>query len=221
MESDYNILKQITPENANPYLIPIGYFEGLASAILLKINGNQNIYQIPENYFAGLSNSILGKIKQETDVEVELQEIAPLLNKINKQNVYTIQSNYFENVKLINPDLGKTGSLKNRNFSWLRYAVAAALIGVFSFGALKLLNKPASIENDLQASIQNISDSDLKNELDSDKFSIASIEEAALITPWQSIADLQEEIKYIPDEEIEVYINDNNIIDVATNSSNS
>ncbi len=221
MESEYNILKQITPDNKSPYLIPFGYFDGLAATILLKINGKQDTYCVPNNYFNNLPTDILTKVKLQNELHNEIQEIAPLLSKINKKDVYNVPLDYFDKTVFAPINHPKVVSIKNRKLILIKYTVAAVLIGIVSFVGISLLNRPASIENDLQASIQNISDSDLKNELENDKISNISTDENVLIAPWQNITDLQEEIKYIPDTDIEVYLNDNIIIDETTISSNS
>jgi hypothetical protein len=63
----------------------------------LSANSN-NPYSVPEGYFDGLATSVLAKIKGETPVPVteELAQLSPLLAGISKRMPYAVPENYFE-----------------------------------------------------------------------------------------------------------------------------
>lgn len=105
-----NELKEISPylagiERRNVYVVPIGYFDGLAEAITASVIGledsfsvsNQNAFTVPEGYFENLADNILNKIKQQqpANASEELKAISPLLGSIAKTNVYTVPEGYF------------------------------------------------------------------------------------------------------------------------------
>lgn len=221
METEYKILNQITPENANPYLAPAGYFEGLAGEVLFKIKTKQDTYSVPRNYFDSLSTSILTKIKQqENDTFNELQSVAPLLNTISKANIYSIPNRYFENIEIKKPTTVKVVSINKNTNRWIKYSAAAAIVGIVTVSALFLFKQTNDTHTDFQASLQNISDTVLSKAINNEKIVLASNEETTIL-PWQNLADLQNEIQFVTDEEMEDYIKDNNIIEDEANASNS
>lgn len=221
MEIEYKILNQITPENVNPYSTPVGYFDGLASEILFKIQTNQETYKVPLSYFTDLSNSILAKIKQkENETFEELKNVAPLLNTISRANVYNTPNGYFENFETVKQTSTKVVSIQKSPAKWFKYAVAAAIAGVIGVSASFLFEKSDNLMPDFQASLQNISDTILSKEIDNDKLSFVSNEETTTL-PWQTLADLQEEIKFVTDEEMDFYLKENNITEDGVNNPNS
>ncbi len=112
-------LKDISPVVAAighqpTYTVPQGYFEGLATHVMLRIAieekagtdpvlniSKDNLYQVPQGYFDGLAASVLNRIKtQETDK----QTAEPALD-INKDNLYEVPKGYFD---------GLAGNIINR-----------------------------------------------------------------------------------------------------------
>ena len=214
MEKDYEILNQITPENANPYSTPVGYFESLAGEVLFKIKTKQASYIVPPNYFNNLSIAILAKVKDYTsETFEELELIAPLLNTISKQNVYDIPTAYFDGFEVVKPSSTKIVSIQKHTKKWTKYVVAASIIGVISIGALFFYKKPDNVLPDFQASLQNINDTELKKEMETDKTTYTVNEDATATLPWQSLANLQDEMQFVTDEEMDLYIKENNLID--------
>lgn len=119
-------LKSIAPQliaigRVHPYTIPDGYFETLLKKILAKIESNhafgsityldKNLpYSLPDFYFETLAEKIRLRIRQSqtSDVQFELQEIAPILNTIQKGNVYSVPEGYFEHVNIDTNPVAKT-----------------------------------------------------------------------------------------------------------------
>jgi hypothetical protein len=86
-----------------PYKVPQGYFEELASQVMLKIAieekasvdpvlniNKENIYKVPQGYFEELASQVMLKIAIEEKASVD-----PVLN-INKENIYQVPPGYFE-----------------------------------------------------------------------------------------------------------------------------
>lgn len=97
------------------YLVPHGYFEGLAEETMTRIrmeafSANMG-YQVPEGYFSGLAGQIMSRIQSADESTAELQndfrnplvaqelaEVAPLLLQIGNKNVYGVPTGYFESL---------------------------------------------------------------------------------------------------------------------------
>lgn len=220
MEKDFKILNKITPENANPYSTPVGYFEGLADEVLFKIKTKATPYSIPQNYFNDISTSILSKIKlgQEKNEHSELETIAPLLHSIKKINVYTVPDKYFESFEVQPKKMGKVVSLSSK---WIKIVAAAAVVGIVSVVALMMQNQNINSTVDFQASLQNISDNELKNELNIEKTILGIAEENVATYSWQNIGDLKNEIQFITDEEMDFYLKENSLSEEQINFPNS
>lgn len=152
-------LKLISPMLAdtvrkNTYSIPEGYFNQLPAIILERIAQEESVlhlpknqpFAVPEGFFNQFSDQVIGRIKQqENEVYQELEQIAPLLNKISKQNIYTVPQGYFS--KSLVPDLVSIQQEKPKVIpmlkpvhSFRKYAMAAALTGIMAIGGWLLLN---------------------------------------------------------------------------------
>ena len=160
-----NELIEISPliagmERVNPYIAPAGYFEGLDASILLmlKTGDNSSILQgialknpmqVPEGYFDSLAGSILDRVKAEQpqSVDEELRSLSPMLYSMNKVNVFKVPASYFENLteEILNKVSPKQDAKvisfgQRKKISWIRYAVAAAVIGIVSVISFYLFN---------------------------------------------------------------------------------
>lgn len=73
----------------------------------LPVDNSPNPFSVPEGYFNGLATSILAKIKTQTtsSTAAELAEIAPLLSGISKEMPYTVPTGFFEQNLLALPGL--------------------------------------------------------------------------------------------------------------------
>jgi hypothetical protein len=223
-----NELKEISPAVANLnrrniYTVPSGYFLGLAERILthVKLNSENSTlsaselpFKVPQNYFEGLSNEILSKVRQQnttrSEVEMELAEIAPLLNTISKTPVYTVPQGYFDNLK-IRKDEGKARVVTmSRTNRIIKYAAAATITGLVALGGLFYANNDkndGSITADTQFNqqqVKQLSDEEIVNYLD--KNSVATD-----ITQTNNNEEKQliQYTKELTDEEILDYLKDN------------
>jgi hypothetical protein len=130
----------------NPYKVPVGYFENLADQILFKVSPQaEGIVpkigkDVPAGYFDTLPNIMLQKIRG-LEVETELEQLAPILNSINKTPIHHVPTGYFDGLV---PELPKkTGQTKvisiKKPMKWLKNAIAACLIGTLGFTAYQLM----------------------------------------------------------------------------------
>lgn len=142
-------LSEIAPalsavERVNPFSVPEGYFtafgDGLLHAIAernpVTLPNIEQSFQVPEGYFQNLSTSILEKVKQ--------QETEPIL-AFGKENTFTVPEQYFDNLPgiiLKKVQAEKTSVVYFRSI--LKYAVAAAVIGIVSLSVYKYTNSTQS-----------------------------------------------------------------------------
>ncbi len=126
-----------------PYSVPEGYFENLARDIVRKVSPAQ---AVPEGYFDTLPAILLNKIRHQ-EVTQELETVAPLLNTISKKPVQAVPEGYFEQlqppVKKVDLHQAPIVPIKKRT-GWLKYAAAASVVLLLSFGAYRYFDKPPS-----------------------------------------------------------------------------
>jgi hypothetical protein len=114
------------------YTIPHQFFTTLPLYIIAKIN-SATTYTVPNSYFETLSTNILHKIKEEQD------DLPVLFNDISKQNVYEVPSGYFEKNTITTKEDAKVIAMpKSSKTTWIKYAVAACIVGIISFTAINV-----------------------------------------------------------------------------------
>ena len=83
---------------ANPYGVPEGYFDQLASKTLARIAARSGTFQVPEGYFDGFAASVLSRIKSTPgeSVQDELSLLSPIVSRITRVTPYSLPEGYFE-----------------------------------------------------------------------------------------------------------------------------
>ncbi|MCU0321527.1 MAG: hypothetical protein MUE72_03875 [Chitinophagaceae bacterium] len=176
-------LQEISPvvanlNNYNAYTVPPDYFNNLASEILQQIRTNElleqakgNPFIAPNGYFTTFASTLAEKMQEPknycTEVENELNEVAPILNTIDKNNIYSIPSNYFidsaNTIKLSKE--AKVIGLPQVT-KWFKYAVAAIFIGVLAVGIIYFIS-PNTNEINIEQAVSKTSDEEINNYLTS------------------------------------------------------
>ncbi len=140
-------------QKVNVYNVPSGYFDVLCNDILATLTIEESSFltkdkiqtgNVPQGYFDSLADTILTKIKQQQvdNASEELKILSPMLYSIQNQNIYTVPVNYFEQlsdelIEKVQPTQAKVITMRKRNFTAIKYAVAAVFTGVIMFGAFK------------------------------------------------------------------------------------
>lgn len=224
----YEELQEIAPVVAdlirnNPYTVPLGYFTNLPDEILNQVtltlpSGLATPYSIPNDYFNGLAGSIMRKIHVQestgsySETYLELGEIAPLLNSISKENIYTIPESYFKMLEIpvntVQP-AGRVLSIGNRMRKLVSYAAAASVLFIVATTSflyvnkhLKNLDKSPSIEQRLA----DIKDDDIINYLKDNQETPGDYIPAS----YQQEKEMQNMLKNASDEDIQSYLNESN-----------
>ncbi len=236
-----NEMREISPLLADairttPYTLPMGYFEGLPGVILKKITdvpvllpNTVNTYRVPEDYFENLSSRILSKIQNTGEVREELEAMAPLLNTISKEPVFSLPKGYFEQLQtniqtLSGEQQAKTKLITFKNYRrWIQYAAAAMVAGVLVSGAFLFTDSKNYLEQEKKSRIiqQGVPDTAkdagmLKQGIDSSEeiadniFRNEKAEEEAMNTLSKS-ARPKSILELLSDEELKKYLEENAI----------
>lgn len=120
------------------------------------------VFSLPTNYFESFSHHLVKKIAEISEIELELQELAPMLLSLKKENPFKIPANYFEQIKIINPkEKAKVaGMFTSKTF--FRYAAAACFLSILYFSYLA--TNTALKENTLATTISVEKNNNLSDE---------------------------------------------------------
>ena len=228
MQKDSNMLqelKEIAPlveaaGNHNVYTVPADYFNNLANEVLLKVKQpqlSQAVFKVPDGFFETLSENIMQKIRQsskkESEIFEEMQQVAPLLNTIDKRNVYAVPAGFFENFTVTLPVVeAKVIQIRNKR-SWLKYAVAAVVAAVMVTGGYIWFGKDNSyVEKfrsmakvDVPKEISTFEDADIIHYLDRQPVTT----DIASVSLDEQAPDVKQYIENASSEEIQQYLDDN------------
>jgi hypothetical protein len=170
----------ITADKNGPFAVPSNYFDELSDQITLKIKAMDNIvhqgeytwrdmekknpFAVPEGYFAGFEAQLLNKIsKEEVEPKHEIESISPLLAGLKHERAFTVPENYFNTevfAHQVKQQETKAKVIQHpavKSIKWARWAAAAAVIAIFTFGGFHYL-VPSS-EPTLEESLAKIPDS--------------------------------------------------------------
>ena len=84
--------------------------------------------------------SYILKMENKKDIAHELEEIAPLLNRISKKPVQTVPAGYFEQLNFQKPVTAAPVVSMKKATSWYRWAAAAVVTGILVLGGIRLMN---------------------------------------------------------------------------------
>lgn len=210
-------LKEVSPliasiDKQSVFTVPDGYFLQLPQAVLSAIKlemllvNSLNIYSVPKNYFENFSASVLSQIKNEpNEVADELNEIAPFLNTISKQNPYSVPENYFENCSVKKEKPAKI-ILFSKSRKWITYAAAAIMAGVLVTGVF-VNQSVRSSSTDITNEVKKLSDEELNAYA---KEQSIGFSESVVIN---EDVNVPESLKILSDDELQKYLDDNNVME--------
>lgn len=208
------------------YTVPQGYFASFADAMAERIRiesllnqASVPVYEVPDGYFEQLPGSILTTIQSATEIKSELEEIAPLLSTIGKENVYGIPADYFVQADLARHARreqavgAKRVSLRIAR-RWMQYAAAAVFAGILVTGAFLFTDNPANIEEgkypslDLSSELDKVSEADLLKYLDNPEHVAAAPATVQLATE-ADMAEVKNHLQNVSDEDLKQYVTEN------------
>ncbi|MBP6431824.1 MAG: hypothetical protein KA319_08665 [Ferruginibacter sp.] len=220
----------------NLYTVPSGYFDVLSDDILATLHIEQpsflntakaQINDVPAGYFDNLADNILAKIKQQQvdNASDELRSLSPMLYSVQNENVYTVPAKYFESLsdsllEKVQPQQAKVVTMRKRNFTFVKYAVAAVFTGIIAFSAFKFAGNSNTIdeatqkgltiaaENKFDTELDKISDDEIVKFIEADGTDIDDALLAAVIEETPTIDNVTE------DKTLDSYLDNLNLDDL-------
>ena len=219
-----------------PFSAPAGYFEGFAEKMMARIKTTEAgsvseeletlspllsridkkmPFSIPVGYFDDLAENMTAGTKAIEFVNEELENLSPMMSRLKNKNVYETPAGYFDglaNTVLAKikqqPQQAKVISI-NKKRSWLKYAVAAAVIGVIATSSILFFNRTVSSGNDPIQNLSKVSDQEMMNYLENQTTPAISADASNSIAS----ADINEVnakdlLSEIPDDELQQYIDE-------------
>ncbi len=190
-----------------PFKTPAGYFDGLEERMMNAVLASSDYLhkESPKESFLTFG--------QTTDEELE--SLSPLLQGLKKENPYTVPKGYFENLSVPVVEETKTKVVSMGNRKWLRYAVAAMMIGLIALVGIRIIiqgkidpnkNSHAWVEKNVKKVSSDKLDEFIK--LTENEKSI----EVALVAS-DKIDDIKEFLKDVPENEIRDLLKDTELLD--------
>ncbi|HEX8461775.1 MAG TPA: hypothetical protein VF623_10105 [Segetibacter sp.] len=203
------------------YSVPAGYFDNFPNEILTKIKAGQEPaypfsnsmpFSVPGGYFENLSKNILQKVSEkniaDNAVFEEMETISPLLNTINKKNVFSLPEDYFNNllVKAAEAKPAKVISITRGRNKFVGYAVAAVIATILAIGIFLITGKGsnssmAKTENNSQ--VKTLSDEEIVNFL---KTNAPNEDISATSASVGKETEIKKSVSQMSDEEIKAFL---------------
>ncbi|MDB5192313.1 MAG: hypothetical protein JWQ96_1876 [Segetibacter sp.] len=202
----------------NVWSVPYAYFTNLPDIILGKIKEREgsfhlssaNPFKVPGGYFEGLADNILKKINTaKSEVYTDLEELAPVLNTISKNELFAVPEGYFEQVAFIAPKPQAKISSLSRTNKILCYAVAAGITGIMAVSSYLYFNNDTTQSGvapiNVAAAVDNLSEEDILTYLEtnstaSDVINVNNTSDSAL--------EVNGLLKEMPEEGIREFLNE-------------
>lgn len=217
------LVAEISPDKL--YAVPEGYFASFPAVMAEKIRLEEMlaqaaapVYEVPDGYFTALPGDILSRIQTNHTVQAELDELAPLLNTIDKETPYQVPATYFAQADFARlaryqQPQAKVVSLRLAR-RWMQYAAAAMVTGLLVTGAFLFTDNSVNMEEsayktvDLSSEFNKVSETELTNYLDNPEHASVANTVTAL-TNEEILKDVKNNLQQVSDEELKQYLTDN------------
>lgn len=221
--------------NQNPYRSPEGFFAAAPLEIMEKIKAEAGLsadvktelaglspllaaadpitpYAVPQDYFPSLDQETLGGVKAVDFVQETLNHPSVLAHPNSRHMPYAVPPGYFETLPTILQSKLSTQPAPAPvvRLHWMRYAVAAALVGLIAMGtwlgwlAIQTPNTSTEMAQ-VQQQIQTVGDQELANFVQQQSPLIQT--DLALLEENLSDSDIQSMLSEYGDEELLQFIN--------------
>ena len=165
----------------NVYSVSPNYFDDLSEEITRKIMLNKERaynfppastpYVIPEDYFTNLPGLILQNVvnhQQLNGVIEEMEAIAPLLNTIDKKQLYSIPPDFFDKMQIPFPKMRKRETKVVSGNKWkilLRISAAAVVTSLLAIGVYTITGRDFTTTRNRNArnEVKNLSNEEILN----------------------------------------------------------
>jgi hypothetical protein len=219
--------------DSNPYSVPDDYFESLPEAIFGNIRLSEirhlNPYTVPTSYFENFATSVLNKINSAAnEVSEELFEIAPLLNTIDKSNIFSVPKGYFEKLSTVASTTTQNSSKADSTAmvisigsnirKWTTYAAAACVFFIVAATTYLYVNVHGRLVEEqlpVEQRISQLNENEIMNYLkDNDGITSGDL----ISTTTEQDPQIQHLLKNVSDEDIQNYLDEYTDPDESTGS---
>ena len=190
----------------------------LLSPLLSGLDKNPP-FSLPPGYFKELSANVVAGMRAVEFVRDELEDTPALLGGLNEKETYQVPAGYFESLpEKIVQRLGgarqpaRVVSLTKAG-SWIRYAVAAAVVGLILTGSLLYFNRNNGGAEDPASGLVKVSDQEIVNYLENEYIPLAGSSSAGNPAAVASVEefndnDIRDLMSDVSDKELVEYAND-------------
>jgi hypothetical protein len=162
-------------DKANPYAVPEGYFDGLASAVLARVKENELSTREEIQTLSPLLASIDRSIPYEIpagyfDQTIEMLPVltgedqrSAILELVEQQTPYEVPNEYFD--KLPSMILGRTAQktpVVHIRRRWMKLAVAAVFAGIIALSGYYFLDARNNASLSVERQLSNVSNQELE-----------------------------------------------------------
>ncbi|MBC7904690.1 MAG: hypothetical protein H7Y27_14795 [Gemmatimonadaceae bacterium] len=225
-------------EPVNLFKVPGGYFDGFAEGLMNKLRADtaenpvseltvlspllagldkKLPYSAPDGYFQDLSENIVTGVKAIDFVNEELENMIPAMSGLQNRKTYTVPKGYFEAFPQKMVQLAKAqqpGKVISMNFAKrvVRYAAAAALMGVMAIGAWfytsdktpKGIANASAIEAETAGKVKALPDAEIAAYADVNSWGIPSA--SSIVADDITENNMNDLFADVSDEELQRYI---------------
>jgi hypothetical protein len=204
--------------------VPEGYFESFAEGVLAKIKGKQAVspsdelaalspllagisrkmpFSVPESYFDEATMALPGLIREE--------RLSEVLSGASKTMPYEVPIGYFEGLpqQILNRVAKPKAKVISFNRNWMRYAVAAVLIGIVALSSIVYFSSGSKVDPAKQPEVwiakklKNVSNQELEEFIKT--ASVVNGTETAK-NGMQGSQDVEKMLKDVSDTELDAFL---------------
>ncbi|PZR29299.1 MAG: hypothetical protein DI535_02855 [Citrobacter freundii] len=210
------------------YVVPDGYFDGLAANILLRVKAldtgtavaeleilspllaglsKKMPYTVPGDYFASLDPSFA--FADESDSATELKQLSPLLGGLSRKSPFNVPEGYFDQ-KVDIPEVQKPAPvirMEPVRRKWYRYAVAASVTIIVALSATLWFGRGTSDKADPSKSYAWI-EKNMKKVSTEDIGKFVELADPAASDIASAPSDIKSLLKNVSDKEIQDFLKD-------------
>jgi hypothetical protein len=228
---------------SNPHDVPAGYFEGFPQLVLSRIHAleadspseelerlspllsgleKKTPFSLPAGYFKELPVNLVAGMQAVDFVRDELEDTPAVLGGLKEKETYQVPEGYFDSLpgkvlQQVSPGIrpARVVSMTRRK-TWMRYAVAAAVVGIVLTGSLLYFNRGGrggSTVEDPAAGLVKVSDQEIVNYLENEYIPLSGSStpgNGAAIASIDDFSDndIREMMSDVSDKELEQYATD-------------
>lgn len=211
------------------YVVPDGYFDGLAASILLRVKAldagtavaeleilspllagisKKMPYTVPDNYFASVDPSFA--FAEGSDSAAELEQLSPLLGGLSRKSPFSVPEGYFDQQVAI-PEVQKAAPVIRVGLvrrKWYSYAVAASVTIIVALSATLWFGRGTGDKADPSKPSYAWIEKNMKKVSTEDIGKFVDLADPAASDIASAPSDIKSLLKNVSDKEIQDFLKD-------------